>query len=91
MIYSGRIVPQLLERYDEWAAENNSYMHQDRHDQQLIDEWHDRHPEAFSVRPFSELNSWWFEMDPNNFVFHFMAREQSEKVDLIKNHVKAWS
>ena len=82
VIYLLRIVPQLLEKYDKWVAESNRYMDEYWHDQQLINEWNDSNPEVFSVRAFSELNSWWFEMDPHNFVFHFMAREQSEKVDL---------
>jgi hypothetical protein len=89
VIYSARIVPKLLEKYENWVAENNRYMREYWHDQQLINEWNDANPEMFSVRPFSELNSWWFEMDPANFIFHFMAREQNEKVNLIKKHVTA--
>jgi galactosyl transferase GMA12/MNN10 family len=88
-IYSARIVPYLLERYDQWVAESNPHLHQNWHDQQLINEWNDSNPEVFSVREFSELNSWWCEMNPSHFVFHFMARPTSEKADLIRKHVGA--
>jgi hypothetical protein len=88
-IYSAGIVPDLLERYDRWLADDNPHIFQPWHDQQLINEWNEAHPEIFSVRDYSELNSWWCEMDPANFVFHFMAREHSEKVDLIRTHVGA--
>ncbi len=88
VIYSARIVPQLLKKYDKWTAESDN-MHRAFRDQRFLNEWNDSNPEVFSVREFSELNSSWFEMDPANFVFHFMARERSEKVDLIKKHVNA--
>lgn len=88
-IYSARIVSHLLEKYDKWVAEGNPHMLQHWHDQQLINEWYDSDPEVFSVRQFSELNSWWCEMDPSNFVFHFMARELSEKVELIRKHANS--
>jgi hypothetical protein len=55
----------------------------------LLNEWNDFSPEVFSVREFSELNSYWYEMDPSNFVFHFMYREINEKINLIKNAVEA--
>jgi hypothetical protein len=87
VIYSAKIVPQLLKKYDRWSAESDNMYR--ALDQRFLNEWNDCNPEVFSVREFSELNSWWFEMDPANFVFHFMARELGEKVDLIKKHVRA--
>lgn len=89
IVYSARIVPELLARYDKWLAEKNPHIFQHWHDQQLINEWNDSHPEIFSVRDYSELNSWWGEMDPPNFVFHFMARDRTEKIDLIRKHLGA--
>lgn len=89
MIYSARIIPQLLARYDKWIAEGNKYIYERYRDQQLLNEWNDSSPEVFSVREFSELNSYWYEMDPSNFVFHFMYREINEKINLIKNAVEA--
>jgi galactosyl transferase GMA12/MNN10 family len=89
VIYSARIVPRLLKRYDKWTAESGN-VHLAFRDQRFLNEWNDSNPELFSVREFSELNSYWLKMDPANFVFHFMAREPSEKIDFIKKHVEEW-
>jgi hypothetical protein len=89
VIYSARIIPELLAKYDKWIAEGNRYVYERYRDQQLLNEWNDSSPEVFSVREFSEINSYWYEMDPSNFVFHFMDREVNEKARLIKNCVKA--
>jgi len=84
-------VPSVLREYDAYAAAGSPHMRNRFWDQEMFNDWYDRDPSVFSVREMNVLNSHWNvaafkDDDLNNFVFHYMAQPDEQRIAGMKRY-----
>ena len=86
IIYRTGVIPILLEKWDQCRLEKRPILTEHFWDQELINDWYEEDSSRFSIREMDELNSYWKIMNPGNFIHHYMARQNDDKIKLLKHH-----
>lgn len=56
-------------------------------EQDFINQLYDKIPDRFTILGMNDINSYWYQPDPNQLLFHFMARSLDDKIQIAKKFV----
>lgn len=89
MIFKNKSLDKLKKLYYQYLSSYSiEFLKQAFWEQNFINDCYDNKTLNIDVLEMNVINSWWYKMNDDNFIHHYMVRTINEKIDLITKYLK---